>query len=821
MAIVIDEITTQGTTTNSVTITHRVNSPDSVLVVFVSSQTNGGIVVSIAGQNLTQLVTTSGTGASTVDIWYTANPPVGSVSLLIQSGAGGKITATAISLIGVNKLVTAPVTFTDSSSGGASASNNSINVSSANSMILDYIGTGNVASIETPSAEQTQLAYNGTNGAPVASSFMIAQPGTQSMNWTWGTSSTRSVAAVVFEPSASYSIWRPTSTLRNPLDVVGSNGLNIAGNSISGQFGYHPATFFQNSFLHTVGRELGGIPLFVPSITNGWGQTTTNSRIVIDKITEAEVLGSSITFDHNVSSLDAVLVVLATGTANNIASIQVNGVKIPALPNTNQSGFSNGTQIIFVPTPDVGVNTIVVTGASMAGMTATAITLLGVDKSNPNIISNLNTAGSGTSESITAQIDTPNSMIIDCIMVSAGGLIADSSQTTIQNNTVSRNFGVSFKIVSVGLNKMSWSFASGSWATAYLVLRPAKALSIWSTNDITESASPISGNTWGNYPSNFYLNSFLHTIGRKIISPTVVVPTIPGETEQPTSQIIVDKVYQGQVASLALSTVSLTMDINIPSSDAVLVVTGGSVIATGAAWADVSYNGNKLTNLIQAITTGADSEIWYLPNPPTGTGQLTITSGTGGEIYANAMVILGVDKSNNGIIATSTVDGASTSTITNLITPDVDNCLIIDCLSTLNATQAPVADLSQTQVFNASALASNEYVLSTYKLGSNSQQNTNYNLGVAVNATLVSVALRPAHAPSMWFPNIDLRTIDDVVTVAGLDSEVNPSFGQYGYKGSTFYKNGFLHTVGRMFNGGVGIITSSLTTRLLMTGVGM
>jgi len=315
------------------------------------------------------------------------------------------------------------------------------------------------------------------------------------------------------------------------------------------------------------------------------------------------------------------------------------------------------------------------------------------------------------------------------------------------------------------------------------------------------SGSATGGNGASGQVNIIYRYSFLHTIGRLIGSLGVVIAQKVGETERPTSQIIIDKVFQGQKAAVALSTVTLNMDVNIPSQDADLIVTGGSVIATGAAWSSVTLNGTPLTKLVQTGVTGQSAEIWWTPRPGVGTKTLKIVSGTGGEINVNAMIVLGLDNRDINIITASATDAATTSTISNTVTPDAANCLIVDCLTSLDATATPVPDQLQTQVFNANQLVGSEYVMSTYKIGQVGSQKMSWNLSASVNASLVTAVFRPAQAASIWFPNIDLRTIDDTVTTAGLDAEVNPAFGNYGYKAPTFWKNSFFQTVGRIKSG--------------------
>ncbi len=184
------------------------------------------------------------------------------------------------------------------------------------------------------------------------------------------------------------------------------------------------------------------------------------------------------------------------------------------------------------------------------------------------------------------------------------------------------------------------------------------------------------------------------------------------------------------------------------------------------------------------------------------------------------MVLLGVDKRSTNFITASATDALATSTITASITPDAVNSLIIDCISAIDPIEYPVADPSQTQMFNSTAINANESVVSSFKLSSNVQNNMNYNLSARVNAALVAVALRPANHPSIWFPNIDTREIDDTVTSSGLDAGLSPTFGTYGYKPSTFYLNSYLHTIGRNIKPANPAVIVRNSSNLLLMNVG-
>lgn len=299
--------------------------------------------------------------------------------------------------------------------------------------------------------------------------------------------------------------------------------------------------------------------------------------------------------------------------------------------------------------------------------------------------------------------------------------------------------------------------------------------------------------SFGFFQTTFYQNSFLHTVGRQL-SPGAAQAIPAAETEQQTGQIIIDKIYQGQSSGGA----ALTLDINIPSQDAILVVTGGSVIAAGGVWQSNTINGNPLTKLIGQLTAGADAEIWWNPYPTVGIWPLVITpTAITGEAYVNAFVLLGVDKRSINVQTLAVGDAASTTLINGTITPDAPNSLAINVLSTLNATRVPVPDASQNQMYNPVGINAGEYMMVGFQLIS-SPQLIEYNLGVAVNASLVAITLRPAMAPSIWNPNVDNRTLDDVVDANALDSGNTPATGRYGYKESQFYLNSFLHTIGRV-----------------------
>lgn len=819
--VIIDQLIQDEPQANA-TFNYPVNITSQDAILFVSivyGAAAGSVTVNFNGNSLTQISSANGGLIEQYDAYVMLNPSVGMGNLQVIISTGAFAEVNILSLLGASKVTSSYQTVV-----GSTVRTVFPNVPPG-SLIINGIG-GNADLGVPTNPGQYRFFYDTTNPNGMSAGY---GSGNVILEWSSpGGSVTFENIAYAIPPAQAPSIWIPNITTRNPFDVLQANDLdqfNYVGATNVRIFGRYPLQLWQNSFLHTVGRL--GNPQFQspPSTVVG---SNIQSGIIIDNILKygisALATGNAISF--NIPSPDSVLLVfISVNNNSDVDRCFYNGVQLNSINKiTNSSGQIN---VYYTLTPAVGNNDLnFVFGSGSQVTSLIALSILGVDKKTTNL-NTITTSNAGASISTAITVPTANSLIIDAINFSTGNPV------NIEQNVLAREggaalLGLSFRY-GYGQIAMGWNANTGIMQ-AIVVLEPASAPSLYHPNISFRNATDSSSvNNFNNstsalgmvyskpYPSTFYQNSFLHTIGR-LGQSNPIVGTVTSETEQETSQIIIDKVFQGQVAAQALSTVTLNMDVSIPSPDAILVVTGGSVIATGASWANVQFNGNNLTRLVQTGVANQSAEIWYYPYPTVGVGVLTVTSGTGGEIYANAMVILGVDKRSTNITTASNTDAASTATIGALITPDAPNSLVIDTIATLNATTFPTADSSQTQVFNASALVGNEYVLTTYKLASQ-QTNMNYNLSVAVNASMVAVSFRPAYAPSMWFPNIDFREIDDTVTVTGLDAEVNPAFGQYGYKPSMFYLNSFLHTIGR-YPRSVTQVVQSTGSNLLLMGVG-
>lgn len=794
--ITIDYFSQFNGTGATLTQDHLVYAQNSVLVVFAFE--GGGAststqAVKFNGTPLTKLID-SAASTDHVQIWYMVNPPVGVYPVVYTQGDAAATSGYfAYTLSGVDIKQLTPVTLAHT---GGDPTTFNINVPTAGSIVLEgLVVTGGSGGMFPNNKEEIPVAYPFTvdKGATA-----YIYPARSNISFQWNVNSsldTFTEAAIILEPARGPSINNPNVTFRSQNDLF-KTPIN-SGSVISSIVPGFAPTSFQNSFLHTIGRLIGSSPAPIgPQLVDGlvayYKFDETTGSLVKDELNNYP--GQWANMDTGIHT---------QGKINYAANFNTNSVNVSnglILGGQKNSSVSFWASLVDNP----GGNG----GPIYTERAASGNDIYKVDFTNAAPIGRFRFVFRDDAGTL-SQPDTGNNVYVDGLMhhfvmtksgtavnlYVDGNLITSATLTgtdTFTNASLQALIGADAgdaaskfhgMIDEVGLWQRALTqdeviklYNNGQGLQYPFIQPPAKIGPFYSTNAF-----------------DYYQNSFLYTIGR-IIPPPPPQGTPAGSTEFQTSQIVVDKVYQGEVTAVPVSTVTLTLDVDIPSPEAVLVVAGGSVITTGAAWADVSYNGNKLTKLTQAAIAGADAETWWLPFPSVGVGQLVITSGTGGEIYANAMVILGIDRRSTNIQTISTT--AATSTVSTFITPDAPNSLIIDTIATLNATQPPVPTTSQTQVYNATALVGNEYVVSGIELASQGQPIA-YNLGVAVNSSLVAVVFRPANAASMWYPNIDLRSLEDVITTSGLDAGINPPFGSYGYKPSQLYQNSFLHTVGR------------------------
>lgn len=526
----------QGTT--AVTLTGRVSSADEVIVITVGNDNGSAAVAKFNGVNLAGFTQLQGINFSTSIFTY-LTPPVGNYTISVTDASTDLMVVTAMSLLGVSKRTSTFVTGGNQNAGSANPSL-TVQVASANSIIIDSLYYS--ANPAKANASQTQItAFTDGNLNSTLASYKYVSPGVQTMSIVASTLTGWAYAAIVLEPDDAPSIWYPTVTLRNQTDSDRVYKDNVT-TPVPSSAGYFPSTFYQNSFLHTVGRLLPGTPSTPTLVAETELQT---SQTVIDRITQqALTSATSITSDHLVSSQDVVMLIFASqmGVAQALNSVTLNGVALNALGNPSTSTLTAGAY--YVVNPNVGINTISASATLPTALELIVMTLLGVDKktTTPIIVSNSGASGSPSS---TIQATAANSLLIDFV----GSLGTSISENPLQvvyfdQPQVASQAAGSIKLSTLGSQTMSWTTLTSAWVQLVVALEPANALSIWypsidprnlsdvvASNSLDDIPNPV-GNfyaTFGNFPTQYWQNSFLHTIGRVMPPASVVIAQQPLE----------------------------------------------------------------------------------------------------------------------------------------------------------------------------------------------------------------------------------------------------------------------------------------------------
>jgi len=245
--------------------------------------------------------------------------------------------------------------------------------------------------------------------------------------------------------------------------------------------------------------------------------------------------------------------------------------------------------------------------------------------------------------------------------------------------------------------------------------------------------------------------------------------------------IIIDRISTIDTTSAG----SLSVKHSITSQEVVLVVLAES----GTASLTVTFNGVKLLRLISSTSPGGDAvQFYYMKNPPVGTYTLSVTGLSGGGDLIG-ISLLGVNKAITPVTFSTT--GSTTPTSLSINSPFY-NGLVIDALNVATpTTSAP--DSAQTAITFADT-PSFYFTNSSYKFVSNQSNTMKWNFtGTITDFTWAAIVLAPAQAPSMWFPNIGFKN-----NTIPTRSDTDPASFIIREKPSQFYKNSFLHTVGRM-----------------------
>lgn len=802
--IIINNINTAQAVAATLTMTGRVSSADEV-VFFAITGSGGGTAptVSVNGTNVPVLATAlpaSGDVSSVAILWH---PPVGQYSATIAMAGTSVVTVTAISLLGVSKRSTTP-TFATAIATVASATATAIQVASANSMVIDSLFVNDSTTVMTADPSTTQIRnVQDTLGNNAGVSYKILNPGVNTFNWALPAGSAYGHVVVALEPDESPSIWFPNDSLRSQFDTVKSAGLNtkITAASVTQGFGYYPSTFFQNSFLHTIGRIISPAP---PAVSAPLPSQT--SQIVIDSVVELNTSATTLTLHGvRVPSQDAVVAICVGDRTSGASTLTVNfnGTNIPAAVSKANGTNIYKTAIFYVNNPPVGSFDVVINDPGTSDLVATAITLLGIDKRTTTPVVASNETDGGTLSGLTITPASANSILIDCIMSNANPITADSSTTQVMNTAdVDGDLvGVSFKIAAADAQAFGWNITGNSITVqTAIALEPAQAPSIWFPNidlrnirDVVEAnaldtkTTPVNVSV-GYFPASFFQNSFLHTIGRQLNPPTPMF-SLAAETELETSQIVIDRITSAAQASAT----SITTDHLVTSQDAILLIFASNM-GVSQSLNSVNLNGVPLNSLTQNNISTVVGGVYFINNPPVGVNTVSASVTLPASLQLEVFTFLGVDKKTTNPIV-STASGLTGSPLL-AITPAAADSLVVDFVSSLST--SATEDTSQTPYLDQPQTASGAF--GSIKLTTNSAQTMSWTTS-GLAWVQFAIALEPANALSIWFPAIDMRNLSDVIQVNGLDESTNPvgNFAAtYGNHPSTYWQNSFLHTVGRM-----------------------
>lgn len=778
--IIVNNIETANAASTSVTLRGRVSSADEVLVICINNDNGATPFVTFNLSKITVAVTELAGAVCSASIYVYTSPPVGSYTVIATDGASTNMTITVMSLLGVSKRSPNFV----SAVSTATAANPSLNIqtASANSLIIDTYYNQVSGTTPVPDVGQTQVTNfidSSSNDAVV--SYKYASPGVQTMSWTIGATQ-YAYAAIALAPDDAPSIWYPNIELRNQTDSVESFK-NSARTPVPNVAGYFPSTFYQNSFLHTVGR--------IPS-------PNTTPIVFTPSMASLQDPFHATTLEPNRWTL------FTAGGATYTTSPTGAGTVYPASTTSSTDGDISS------------VNVYDLTG-SYAFV---------------RIVSPISLNASSSDTTFALRINGSNSLQFQI----EGGLIyaqqiVGGSQTNLRNAPYT-NFKFAWLRIREQSGTIFWETSQDSpsgpsgWSTFYSTPNPIVVTSLTVLLAGTSFGVDTSPGTflYDNFntlpvglfdefefqpnPYTFYTSDFWYTVGRVISQPQGV--TLVAETELETSQVVVDKITQQALTSAT----SITSDHLVTSQDAVMLIFA-SQMGVAQALNSVTLNGVALNALgnpsVSTLTAGA----YFVVNPNVGINTISATATLPTALELIVMTFLGVDKktTNPITVASNGVSGSPSSAIQ--VTSS--NSLIVDFVGSLGT--SITEDASQTVYFDQPQAASQ--AAGSIKLSTVGTQTMNWTTLTAAWVQLV-VALEPANALSIWFPAIDVRNLSDVININNLDDSVNPVgnfYATYGTHPSTYYLNSFLHTVGRMPFAKIVAVPSTGSTLLTM-GVG-
>ena len=233
--IKVENVTQAITGSSPISLTHNVKNRDSILVIIYSGNTN---VASLSVDGL--FIPPQGYSLNSTDIRLVWNPKVGQNLISVTANATNlSSTLTAITLSGVDKS-SQNINF-KTATATSTASNNLINITTNNSLIIDVI-EGAVQNL-VPDSSQTTVLLREQKTFSHGISMKVVPNGLQKMAWTF-TNGAYQTVAIAFKPASARSIWNSNKET------------NISGAENGKTWDNNSPSFFRNSFLHTVGRIL-------------------------------------------------------------------------------------------------------------------------------------------------------------------------------------------------------------------------------------------------------------------------------------------------------------------------------------------------------------------------------------------------------------------------------------------------------------------------------------------------------------------------------------------------------------------------------------
>ncbi len=215
--------------------------------------------------------------------------------------------------------------------------------------------------------------------------------------------------------------------------------------------------------------------------------------IAFDAVSHANALsGNTLSWAHTCSGADRVLVVSAVTRNDTPANMPITGItyggqsltKVRADEGADDA--SKRTEIWYLINPPLGTNTVEITytGAISHFAAACAISLLGVDQSDP-VDAHAGATGSGITASATVTTLTDNAWVVDAVchlgnvLTASAGQASRSEQENLGSSSDAAGASTKGPVSPAGLVTMSWdSDAAVGWAMSAVAFRSAVSVTL-------------------------------------------------------------------------------------------------------------------------------------------------------------------------------------------------------------------------------------------------------------------------------------------------------------------------------------------------------